>query len=384
MNMAEFIQRYASFKDADQIQIECDDPMHEKNNKVETKIVHIGKQPAKRNIMKNNGEKFICRQCVLRSDENPMRKTSPNRQTNEIIQVYCKHPEHEGDPCRQIKKSAYFGKMEEPYVQNCKSCMQKGKEVSQEQREKIRSKLTGIERSNEFKKKLSDYMKNNPEGIARGKKNLFENRCTTGMLGKHHTEKWRKEHSERISGRTYSEEHRANISSGRKKMLEEQGGFSQEHREKISKATIQQYKEGFDPNTHHLKGKHQSPKAGNIHFRSSYEKKAYLKLDEDENVKTYLIEEVSVDYIHPNKKITSQYLVDILVEYCDGTKKLIEIKPEKMLEDSVVQAKIDSAKTKAFELGCEFEVWTEMDLFGHVYNKKNMNLFIDKIKNGEI
>ena len=57
---------------------------------------------------------------------------------------------------------------------------------------------------------------------------------------------------------------------------------------------------------------------------------------------------------------------------------------EKMLEDSVVQAKIESAKTKSSELGYEFEVWTEMDLFGHVYNKKNMNLFIEKIRNGEV
>jgi hypothetical protein len=29
-----------------------------------------------------------------------------------------------------------------------------------------------------------------------------------------------------------------------------------------------------------------------------------------------------------------------------------------------------------------FEVWTEMNLFGHVYNKKNMTSFIEKIKKG--
>lgn len=377
MNIHEFNEKYASFKDAEQIQITCDCPAH----KTIGETINIGKQPAKRNIMKNG--QFICRKCH-EVHFNPMKKINPVRQTNEIIKVYCAHPKHEGDHYREIKMSAYFGKLEEPYMQDCKSCVQKDKEVSQEQREKIRAKLTGIERSEEFKKKLSDYMKNNPEGIARGQKNLFENRCTTGMLGKHHTEETKEKMSEAMSGRTYSEEHCSNISAGRKKMLEEQGGFSQEHREKISKATIQQYKEGFDPNTHHLKGKHQSPKAGNIHFRSSYEKKAYLKLDEDETVKTYSIEEVSIDYIHPNKKITSQYLVDMLVEYYDGTKKLIEIKPEKMLEDSIVQAKIESAKIKASELGYEFEVWTEMDLFGHVYNKKNMNLFIEKIRNGEV
>jgi hypothetical protein len=379
MNIHEFNQKYASFKDADKIQITCDCP----NHKIIGEIISIGKQPAKRNIMKNNGEQFICRDCSMRYN-NPMNKIGSGRQSNEIIKVYCSHPKHEGDRYREIKMSAYFGKLEEPYTQNCKSCVQRDKEISQEQREKIRAKLTGIERSDEFKKKISDYMQNNPEHRRKATEILLANHCSTGMLGKHHSEETKQKMSEAISGRTYSEEHRSNISSGRKRMLEEQGGFSQEHREKISKATIQQYKEGFDPNTHHLKGKHQSPKAGNIHFRSSYEKKAYLKLDEDENVKTYLIEEVSVDYIHPNKKITSQYLIDILVEYCDGTKKLIEIKPEKMLEDSVVQAKIESAKTKSSELGYEFEVWTEMDLFGHVYNKKNMNLFIEKIRNGEV
>jgi hypothetical protein len=377
MNIREFNEKYASFKDADQIQITCDCPAH----KIIGEIIPIGKQPAKRNIVKNGH--FICRKCH-EVHFNPMKKINPVRQTNEIIKVYCAHPKHEGDHYREIKMSAYFGKLEEPYTQDCKSCVQKGKEISQELREKIRAKLTGIERSEEFKKKISDYMQNNPEHRRKATEILLANHCSTGMLGKHHTEETKEKMSEAMSGRTYSEEHCSNISAGRKKMLEEQGGFSQEHREKISKATIQQYKEGFDPNTHHLKGKHQSPKAGNIHFRSSYEKKAYLKLDEDESVKTYSIEDVSIDYIHPNKKITSQYLVDMLVEYFDGTKKLIEIKPEKMLENSIVQAKIESAKIKASELGYEFEVWTEMDLFGHVYNKKNMNLFIKKILNGEI
>jgi hypothetical protein len=377
MNIDEFSQNYSAFKDAEKIQIKCDCDAH----KIAEEIITIGKQPAKRNIQKNG--KFICRECSMHY-YNPMTKKGENRQTNEIINVVCPDVNHSGDCMRQMKKSGYFGLLTEPYTQICGSCVQRGKVVSEEQKAKISEKLTGIERSEEFKQKISDYMKNNPEGIARGKKNLFENHCTTGMLGKHHSEETKQKMSEAISGRIYTEEHRSNISSGRKKMLEEQGGFSQEHREKISKATIQQYKEGFDPNTHHLKGRHQSSKAGNIHFRSSYEKKAYLKLDEDESVKTYSIEDVSIDYIHPNKKITSQYLVDMLVEYYDGTKKLIEIKPEKMLEDSIVQAKIESAKIKASELGYEFEVWTEMDLFGHVYNKKNMNLFIEKIRNGEV
>lgn len=376
MNTDEFNKKYASYRDAEKIEITCDFIIH----KDSCKTFIIGKQAAKRNIMKN-GE-FICRDCFMHY-KNPMNNKGNKRQTNEIIFVICPDPNHVGDRARQMKKSGYFGNLSEPYEQVCGSCVQRGKTISEEQKLKISKKLTGIERSEEFKQKLRDYLHSNPERLAQIKKTLTENRGS-GFLGKKHSDITKEKMSETMSGRTYSEEHRSNISSGRKRMLEEQGGFSQEHREKISKATIEQYKEGFDPNTHHLKGKHQSPKAGNIHFRSSYEKKAYLKLDEDESVKTYSIEKVSIEYIHPNKKITSQYLVDMLVEYYDGTKKLIEIKPEKMLEDSIVQAKIESAKIKASELGYEFEVWTEMDLFGHVYNKKNMNLFIEKIRNGEV
>jgi hypothetical protein len=380
MNIDEFKEKYAAFKDADKILITCDYHEHDPQGE----IISIGKQPAKRNIMKNSGKTFICRKCYLKHF-NPMNnKDVENRQTEDLINVFCPHPEHIGEPSREMKKRNYYGAIQEPYLQVCGSCSQIGKEITEEQREKISIALKGITRNDEFKKKLSDYMKNNPEGIARGKKNLFENHCTTGMLGKHHSEETKNKVSEIMSGRVYDEKHCENISGGRKKMLEETGGFTIEHRENISKATIRQYQNGFDPNTHHLKGKHNSPKAGIIHFRSSYEKKAYIKLDEDETVKNYFAEKLSVEYYNPEKNINSQYLVDITVEYIDGSKKLIEVKPEKMLEDKIVQSKIVAGKIKASELGYEFEVWTEMDLFGHVYNKKNMNLFIEKIRNGEV
>lgn len=378
MDIQEFAAKYAGFKDAQKITICCDHEKHDGPREVE-----IGKQPAKRNILKNG--QFICRECTMHH-ENPMVKKGERRQTNEEINVLCPDPDHVGDRIRQMKKSGYFGPLTEPYTQICRSCIQRGKTISEEQRAKISAKLTGIERSEEFKKKLSDYMKNNPEGITRGMKNLFENHCTTGMLGKHHSEETKQKMSEAISGRTYSEEHRKNISEGRKKMLDEQGGFTPEHREKISQATVRQYQNGFNPNLHHITGWHKSTKVPNglIFFRSSYEKKAFMKLDDDNSVDSYLSEVVVVEYTKPGDDIKSNYIIDILVKYVDGSQGLIEVKPESWLKDETVQRKLEAGKKKAEEMGLPFAVWTEMDLFGHVYKKKNMDLFIEKILNGEI
>jgi len=84
------------------------------------------------------------------------------------------------------------------------------------------------------------------------------------------------------------------------------------------------------------------------------------------------------------QQINSSYLIDLLIEYIDGSQKLVEVKPEKWLEDPTVGLKVKAGEFKAKEMNVPFEVWTEMNLFGHVYNKKNMQIFIDKIKKGEV
>ena len=379
MNIEQFKEKYKQFKDIDKIEITCDHQLH----KPKEEIITIGKQPAKRNISKNNGENFICRDCFMKHN-NPVHRIGQSRQTNETISVVCPHESHTGDRSRQIKRSGYYGVNQEPYTQVCGSCVQLNKEISEEQKEKIRLALTGIERSDKFKNKLSVYMKNNPEGIERATKNILENHCTTGMLGKEHSEETKQKMSIAHSGKEFTHEHCDNISIGRKKMLEETGGFTREHRENISKAVVIQYQNGFEPKLHHVTGWHISPKAGRVYFRSSYEKKAYIKLDDDDTVETYKVENMTTEYFNPDKKINSTYLIDLLIEYKDGSKKLVEVKPEQWLKDEVIKAKIEAGNKKAQSLNILFEVWTEMNLFGHVYNKKNMDIFIEKIKSGEV
>lgn len=375
MNIDEFTEQFSHLRDVDKIDLDplCDHPQHISQGK------QIGKGPAKRNILKNGGERFICRACQMKHD-NPMKYVGKGRQTDEIITVYCPCPDHEGDPARTMKRACFYGKNEEPYLQICGSCAQRGKEIPDDQREKIRIALTGIKRSEEFKQRLSEYMKNNPEALERAKQTLDEYRhLSSGFTGKTHSEETRQKMSEAHSGKTFSEEHRKNISKGRKKMLAETGGFTREHREKISAATARQYAAGFDPQLHHRKGWHESPKAGKVFYRSSYEKKAYDKLDADDSVKTYTAESVVIAYTHPKKEITSKYLIDIAVEFMDGSKKLIEVKPQKWLQDEIVVAKCEAAALYAEQHGIEFELWTELELFGAVYNERNMREFVAKL-----
>lgn len=379
MNIDQFKERFAGFKDVEKIQLTCDHPKHSPVGE----MITIGKQPAKRNILKNGGKEFICRACFMRYN-NPMNQVGENRQTDEIIVVFCPHPEHEGESGRKMKKAHYYGAMEEPFLQTCKRCVQLGKEISEEQRNKIRAALKGIVRSEEFKQKLREYMLNNPEGIARGKANLVPGMSAGWNEGMKMSEEVCKKMSESHTGKVFTDEHRQNISKGRKQMLEDTGGFTREHREKISAAVIEQYRRGFNPHSHHLNGWHESPKAGKVYYRSSYEKKAFLKLDADETVKTYQTESVAALYFNPKKKVMSKTIIDLEIEYINGSKKLVEIKPEIWLDKEVIIVKIEAGKAKAKELGYAYEVWTEMHLFGHVYNEKNMKLFVEKVQRGEV
>lgn len=372
MNLEQFTENFKNLRNVDQVEVDllCAHPLHLKEE------IKIAKGPAKRNFLKHGGIKFICRICEMKYN-NPTKRESENRQTNEEILVACQHPEHKGERSRLMKKSCYYGELKEPYSQTCKSCAQIGKIITEDQKEKISNTLKNIPKSNEFKIKLKTYWKVNPEHKEKAIKILLENHCNTGMLGKNHSNETKQKMSEAHNGIKFTEEHCKNISEGRKKMLAETGGFTQEHRQKLSQATAKQYLEGFNPQLHHKKGWHKSQKAGEIFYRSSYEKKAYLILDKDENVINYKTENIQIKFFNPIKNMDSIYLVDIEVEYKNQKRKIIEIKPEKWLKDQIVILKIEAAKKYAKESNIEFEVWTELKLFGPIFNKNQINNFIE-------
>jgi hypothetical protein len=64
--------------------------------------------------------------------------------------------------------------------------------------------------------------------------------------------------------------------------------------------------------------------------------------------------------------MSRRYLPDIFVEYMNGEKSLVEVKPNELLKDSRVKAKIDAAILFCKSQGFSFEVWTQDRIFGGV------------------
>lgn len=73
--------------------------------------------------------------------------------------------------------------------------------------------------------------------------------------------------------------------------------------------------------------------ADNVVFRSSWEQKVFLFLDNNPNVLHWASEEIQIPYFHPIKQQVRQYWPDLFVEYKDRDgnkhKEVIEIKPLK-------------------------------------------------------
>lgn len=375
MNIEQFNQKFFHLKDVDKVLVDelCNHPQH----KLEKK--EIAKGPAKRNILKHGGQEFICRACDMHYN-NPMLKAGQGRrQSDEKIIVICPHPEHIGDKSRKMKISCYYGEMKTPYQQICGSCAQLHKIISEDQKKAISKKLEGRQLTEEHKKNIGIASKQ-PERLIQAIKNLKPELGRGWNKGMSTPQEVRDKIAKGNQGKKRTLQQRLNVSIGRKKMLDEQGGFTIEHRMNLSKKTIEQYKNGFNPQTHHLRGWHYSPKLNmKIFYRSSYEKKAYLILDADPLVANYSVEAVNIVYFNPEKEIDCEYLIDLQVSYTDRTVKLIEIKPKKWLSDWVIQAKIKAANQKAAELDLTFEVWTEENLFGSM-DEKIMRDFTNSLR----
>ena len=377
MNIDQFNNQFGHLKDVDQISIDplCDHPEH-----ISVPKKTIGRGAARKNILKSGGKEFICRACYMKHC-NPMNKKGPNRQTDEEIVVICPSPDHEGDDKRTMKMSHYYGEMKKPYKQICKSCAQRGKIISEEQKKAISKTLEGRKLTDSHKKHIGEAIKRDPERIEKAIKNLKPWLGRGWNKGKKTPKATRDKISAANKGLKRTKKQRKNISRGRKKMLDEQGGFTQEHREKISEATVRQYEKGFDPKLHHRKGWHHSPKLKKkVYYRSSYEKKAYILLDADDSVDRYEVESVKIKYKHPKKKINSTFLVDIQVFYKDGQEALVEVKPLKWLQDEVVQAKIGAGIRYADQQECSFEMWDEIALFGPVNTCQKIKLFVESLE----
>ncbi len=123
----------------------------------------------------------------------------------------------------------------------------------------------------------------------------------------------------------------------------------------------------------------------NITFRSSWEKKLFIWLDETPNILKWNSEEFIIDYISPVDRKKHRYYVDCAVEYKTKDniikKALIEVKPKNQTEkpqqpkrmtkyfaESVKTYAINQAKWEAATRWCKERNWdfiilTEEHLF---------------------
>jgi hypothetical protein len=101
-----------------------------------------------------------------------------------------------------------------------------------------------------------------------------------------------------------------------------------------------------------------SKKAGEVRYRSNWEKKAFEELDQDVLVKKFTVEPFSIEYLNAKGR-KSNYYPDLLIEYTDGTLMLVEIKPKDLIKDSIMRLKFRAACAYCKLHGIGFKVWHE-------------------------
>lgn len=115
---------------------------------------------------------------------------------------------------------------------------------------------------------------------------------------------------------------------------------------------------------HYHTGVHISSKTGQeCHFRSGWEKTYCEYLDVEPTVKSYSYESVVICYIsNVSSGRHRKYFPDFLVEYVDGSKVLVEIKPSKRLNNRIVVKKLEAARVWCSEHGATLQIITEKEL----------------------
>lgn len=122
-----------------------------------------------------------------------------------------------------------------------------------------------------------------------------------------------------------------------------------------SRLTSEQHGEGKFRHGNHIKGWMPSKKSGEFnYFGSSYELRCQYLLDNDPLVK-YFKSQVSINLNDRSR------CLDLIVEYVDGAKKVLEVKPFSRLNEAAIIDQVKDSSEYALENNCSFAVWTEKD-----------------------
>jgi len=130
--------------------------------------------------------------------------------------------------------------------------------------------------------------------------------------------------------------------------------------EKVSDAISQKIVDGLWTHTGFKTEWYVSKKAGRIFLRSSYESVFARQLDNDNDVVTFTSEPLKIPYTHDERR--KNYIPDFLVEYRDGKKEIIEVKPCTLVSSDEVSVKTSAAIKFCNDLGISYRIVTEADL----------------------
>ena len=152
-------------------------------------------------------------------------------------------------------------------------------------------------------------------------------------------------------------------------------------KKRVKKINVYFNKKTSDGQTKYLSGDFYSKKNNTEYFyRSSYELKCFLDLENDPTVDSYVSEGMSLPY-KDSKGSTRTYIPDLLILYKDGSMCVWEIKPLEMTKDADVQLKAEACKKylkqKFTDIKVDYKFITETDLFK---NPKEYTTFIAKAR----
>ena len=117
-----------------------------------------------------------------------------------------------------------------------------------------------------------------------------------------------------------------------------------------------------------------------ISFRSMWERQAFKWCEENADIVKWSSESVVIPYLCETDQNWHEYYVDLFIEFSNGRRLLVEIKPKKetvepkkgrksdarFLEESLTYKKNTSkwkfARNFAKQYNMRFEIWTEDDL----------------------
>jgi hypothetical protein len=97
----------------------------------------------------------------------------------------------------------------------------------------------------------------------------------------------------------------------------------------------------------------------NIYYKSGWELSFIKYLDSNLDVISYVYEPFAIEYKFQHKR---NYIPDFLVEYADGHKELVEIKPSNKLKDPQIKAKFRAAKIYCKKNNLKFVVISRKEL----------------------